>query len=222
MIASTKGIVLRNTKYTDNKSIVTILTENFGKTSYMVYGLHSKRSLLRYNAMQVLSILDLQVEHRDGKPLQRVKEAVPCHSLHGLYGDPAKMAFGFFIAEVVDKSIYDVERDKAVFDYVYKCVDALDKADGLHGLAPVDFLLGFSRRLGFFPDDGRSNEFLRAYPDKAASAMFFDLLEGRRVFDRPGRRLLLELAVNYFRYNLPSMSTLSSVKVLQSFFDDNS
>ena len=75
MIYKTKGIVLESFKYRDNQSIVHVLTEEFGKVSYLVYAPQSKRASIRQSNMQVLSILDMEVEHLPHRDLQRIKEA---------------------------------------------------------------------------------------------------------------------------------------------------
>lgn len=218
MIAATRGIVLRNTKYGDNKNIVTLLTEDFGKMSYMVYASHSKRASIRNNTMQLLSVLDLQVEHRDGKNLQRIKEASPLLQNYSMIYDPLKAAFSFFVAEVVDKSIYAPEKDKEVFGFLMDYIENFVSANKISGYAATDFLMEFSKHLGFYPYDGADNEFLQIFRGDGRLTDFLQYLQGHRDFDHASRRDILHLAVDYFRLNLPDLRGFSSVAVLESFF----
>ncbi|GEM_PF-3307330 len=220
MIASTKGIVLRNTKYSDNKNILTLLTEDFGKMPYIVYAPHSKRAVLRGSALQVLSVLDLQVEHREGRNLQKIKDARVYKANKAILDNPPKAAFSFFMAEVVDKSIYAPEKDKEVFDFLYSSIENLEASDKVGAYLPMDFMMDLSRHLGFYPYDGGDNEFLRAFAGDARLDRFVKYLQGERDFDRSGRRDILHLAVDYFRLNLPLLRGLSTVEVLESFFSE--
>ncbi len=218
MLASTKAIVLRNTKYSDNKNIVTLLTEDYGKMSYMVYSPHSKRANLRSNLLQVLSILELQVEHREGRALQQIKEASPYMLNTQVLNDPIKAAFSFFIAEVIDKSIFAPEKDKQIFNFLTDYIIQLQQSDKVEALAPVDFIMTFSSHLGFYPYDGAENEYLQQFSSDKRLTPFLEYLQGKHDFDRAKRRDILHLAVDYLRLNLPGLRSIASVSVLESFF----
>ena len=75
MIHKTQAIILGMVKYGEASLIVHAYTEKFGKQTYMIKGGRSKKSRTKANLFQPLSLLDMNVSHREGKNLQMIKEA---------------------------------------------------------------------------------------------------------------------------------------------------
>ena len=74
MIASTRGIVLHTTPYSDSTVIARIYTEEFGMRSYLVNRAHGKRSGTKARLLQPLFLVELVVYEKERSQLQRVKE----------------------------------------------------------------------------------------------------------------------------------------------------
>ena len=61
MIAKTRGIVLRNTNYSENSVVSKIFTEVFGVQSYLINGIRNNKGAIKTAIIQPLNILDLEV-----------------------------------------------------------------------------------------------------------------------------------------------------------------
>lgn len=218
MIYKTKGIVLETFKYRDNQSIVHILTEEFGKVSYLVYAPQSKRASIRQSNMQVLSILDMEVEHLPHRDLQRIKEARLSCINHGILSDPIKMSISFFIAEITDKCIYSSEKDTILFGFIKSCINELDSSSK-NALFALKFLIDLSRYLGFYPADKEENEFINIGLYKSQQALLIRLLNKEEQFSHTERRQLMDSLLKYYKHHIPNMGNLNTIFVLESLFD---
>ena len=114
----TTGIVLKSIRYRDNDRIVQIFTREFGKVSYLVHAPASKRAVCRTPYLQALTLLSLEVDHRDKRDLQHIVEATPLKFHPDLLADTTKSAIAFFIAETVCSALYANEQDVNLFDYL--------------------------------------------------------------------------------------------------------
>ena len=57
MLHKTRGIVLHYIKYAETSVIVTIYTESFGRQSYIINGVRSKKAKIKANILQPLFLL---------------------------------------------------------------------------------------------------------------------------------------------------------------------
>ena len=214
MIYKTKGIVLESFKYRDNQSIVHVLTEEFGKVSYLVYAPQSKRASIRQSNMQVLSILDMEVEHLPHRDLQRIKEARLSCINHGILSDPIKISISFFIAEITDKCIYSSEKDTALFGFIKSCINELDNSS-----KNAMFSFQSIYRYWFYPADKEENEFINIGLDKSQQALLIRLLNKEEQFSHAERRQLMDSLLKYYKHHIPTMGNLNTIFVLESLFD---
>src|ERR1035437_2184028 len=103
MLQKTRGIVLRSLKYGDTGIITTIYTEAFGRMSFIVQGTHGKKSSVKGNLLKQLFLLELEVDYRPGRELQRVKEMKNISPFGSILFGIAKSSQTLFLAELLEK-----------------------------------------------------------------------------------------------------------------------
>ena len=75
MLHKTRGIVLHTLPYGDKYLIVAIYTELFGRVGYLITPARRGKGGVAQALVMPLSLLELEVEHRNDRDLQRIREA---------------------------------------------------------------------------------------------------------------------------------------------------
>ncbi len=171
MIVNTSAIILNYIKYSDNSVIVNALSEHYGRISFMVYGINSKKSKL--SAFQHLFILDLQIYYNSERNIQKLKEYKINPPLLSLTADIRKSTLAMFIAEVISKSVKEEHKDTTMFNFFKTSILFLNELNDNLSVFHLIFLLKLSRLLGF--SDFSNN----------ISANFYDYTEGTDVHIKP-------------------------------------
>ena len=237
MLHQTKGIVLHAIKYGDSGLIVKIYTQKFGLQSYMVNGARGKKSTVKVNLLQPLSLLDMVVYYREQKQLQRIKELKIDFPFTNIPQDIVKRSIALFVSEILHKSIKEEEADSGLFQFLRSALEILDlkayKTINFHLL----FLVRLSKYLGFFPHGNFS-----------AATPFFNLVEGVYQYSEPlhpycigpplskhlslllsanfeslpailigneDRKILLKKLIEYYELHLPNVKKIQSHLVLE-------
>jgi DNA repair protein RecO (recombination protein O) len=221
MLQQTKGIVLHNIKYGDSSIIAQIFTREFGRQSYLVNGVRSKRSKFHYNNFQPLSLLDLQVDHKPTRELQRLRELNIAHPFHHIHSDIAKNTIALFIGEVLYRCLNDIESNYPLFDYLESAIQILDYCqDGCVNYHLI-FLVQFTRFIGIYPEN---NSELDQYQPENTSMKLHDLMSytlkdlSKLKLGKTERNLLISAMIDYYYYHMEGMGKISSWKVLQEVF----
>jgi DNA repair protein RecO (recombination protein O) len=200
MLLKTKGIVLHTTKYSETSVIAKIYTDKLGLVSYIIKGVRSSKSRNKAALLQPLTLLDMEVNHRENKSLQFIKEFSRAHSYQSLPFDTIKSAIALFLLEVIAKSIHEHEPNEELFDFVYHSLCLLDESVELNPDFHLLFLTHFTRHLGFFPHNN--------YTETNSG---FNLLEGvfvptttqiGNILKPEESRIIFELANASFSSNL--------------------
>jgi DNA repair protein RecO (recombination protein O) len=145
-----------------------------------------------------------------------------------------------FIAEIMYKTLREVEPNKPLFDFIYNSIHILDIKDkGIENYHLV-FLLLLSRYLGISPVDGdqksieftvtnqpamkKSNiglSFILTEEEKRAMTQLneysFKNLEKIKI-DNNTRSSLLEKFIEYYKIHLEGIGTIKSLAVLKEVF----
>ena len=66
MLHKTRGIVIHSIKYGETGLITTIYTEAYGRMSFIMQGIHSKKSPVKANLLRQLSLLEMEVDFKQG------------------------------------------------------------------------------------------------------------------------------------------------------------
>lgn len=240
MLHKTKGIVLHYIKYGDTSIIAYIYTEIFGRQAFIVNGVRNKKSRVRLNQFQPLSILELDVYYKPNRDMQRVKDLRNYLLLHTIHNNIVKSSIALFIAEIMYKTLREVEPNKPLFDFIYNSIQILDlQNSGIENYHLV-FLLLLSKYLGISAvnEEQNSVEFttieqpalinkgkglsliLTAEEKKALNQLHeysFKNLEKIKI-DNNTRVNLLTKFVEYYKLHLEGIGTIKSLSVLKEVF----
>ena len=212
MLYSTKGIVLRLVQYKDNSYIAEIYTLKYGKVSFSVHRPQSKKASIRNYHLMPFSLLDMQIEYKENRDIQKIREASLLPESFAVVDSPVKGLICQFMAEVVSKTLEHNNADDQLFDYFTSLVNTISISDNL-GTFPLDFLLGYAQYLGIYPDDGEGNEFIKLLGAEDRGA-FLQALDTASELSRTQRRRVINLLLKYYQYFLPSMGAIKSLDVI--------
>ena len=212
MLYSTKGIVLRLVQYKDNSFIAEIYTQKFGKLSFTVHRPQSKKASIRNYHLMPFALLDMQIEYKENKDIQKIREASLEAESYNVVDSPVKGLICQFMAEVVSKTLEHNNADEILFEYFTSLIGNISLLESL-GTFPLDFLLGYSQYLGIYPDDGEGNEFVKLLGVEDKS-LLLKAIEDTSVLNRIERRRAINILLKYYQYFLPSMGTIKSLDVI--------
>lgn len=236
MLQKTRGIVLNSLKYGETSTVTTIYTEAFGRMSFIVQGTHGKKSSVKSNLLRQLFLLEMEVDHKPGRELQRLKEIkniVPFGSIPFVV---AKSAQVLFLAEVLGKVLREEEARPELFEFLFRSFQIFDLIEeGANNFCLI-FLIQLTRFIGFAPTNNYSEQ-----------DQLFDLIGGKFVFvppphpwflnnsessalarllgtnyqnsagfkpDRGLRQLLLNFVLDYYGLHLGNRLNLKSLEIL--------
>ena len=204
MLKKTRGIVLKNTKYSETSVISKIYTEELGLISYLINGVRSKSAKIKPSHLQPLNLLELEVYDQQNKNLQRIKELQCTPSLHNIPYNVVKSSVGMFMLEVVSKSVVEEETNKNLFNFLFNSIQILDlETDNISNF-PHYFLIQFSKYMGFYPKD----DFSEATP-------YFNMNSGEFTATPSEIAFMLSPPYSNYLYQLrdASFSTLSQIAI---------
>ena len=241
MIISSKAIVLKHFKYSENSIICKIYTEELGIKSYLVNNLRSKKGQNKIAWFQPLTLLDLVVYNKEKKQLQHIKEASCSQPLMTLHSQVYKSSMALFVAEILLKTIKEEEANVVQYAFVEHFIKTLDKTPSDYTDFHLIFMLHFTQYLGFYPK-------VESYTPHS----YFDMIEGKFSINRPLhatiiesdmacyfhallnadyensntlklngklRNLLLENIIMYYKTHLEGIGTIHSAEVLKMVFE---
>ena len=241
MLTKTSGIVLRTIKYSDKSSIATVYTREFGRTSYMVYGMSGRKSGHKAALFLPLSIIEINAAHSPEKEVQQLKEVRSECALTGISSDPVKNAIALFLSELLYKTLRQPEADKLIFDFLQHAIQLLDQShDGIANFHLV-FMVKYAGFWGFRPNkentdldyfDLQNGVFLKSQPahphflNKDITRLFILLLDMN--FDklhtlnlsRLKRNEILDSLIEYYQLHIPDFHGLNSTTVLHELFNE--
>lgn len=163
MFYKTEGIVLHGLKYGDSGRIVTVYTEAFGRCTFILQGIHAKKSTGKANLLQPLFLLEMEVDHRQGRELQRAREIRIKHPYQTVPYDIIKSSQAIFIAELLYKVLREEEARPELFQFLSHSFQMLDLVDQGVANFHLAFLIQLTRFMGFAPTLNFSEE--RTYFD---------------------------------------------------------
>lgn len=239
MYTKTRGIVLHTIKYSETSVIAKIYTERFGLVSYIVKGVRSVKSKTKASLLQPLTLLEMEVAHRENKQLQFIKEFRRAYNYRSLPFDVIKSTIAIFLLEVISRSIREHEKNEEMFDFIYDTLCALDAVEKLNPDFHLLFLVHFTRYLGFFPHENFSGktpyfemsegvftnkENALSVLDKREGKLLYELLQANP-FDtsdskmtRKERKQMLKNILKYYQFHLENFS-LKSPEILEEILE---
>jgi len=166
MLVSTKAIVLSKFRYKEHDLIVKCYTEKFGVKSYMLKNaLKSKKGKLKPAYFQLLTILDIQADHKDSRSLQYLKDIKLQCNYTSLHTNVIKSAIGMFLSDVLVNILKEEEENHALYHFLETSLILFDE-NVIDTNFHLKFLVELTKYLGFYPDNS------------TIEAVFFNLEEG--------------------------------------------
>jgi DNA repair protein RecO (recombination protein O) len=237
MLHKTRGIVLKNTLYSETSVVVQVFTEKFGIQSYLINGVKKPKAKIPFNILQPLHLLDMVVYHKTNTQIQRVAEARAMPIFKSIPYQVIKNTVIQFLNEVLYKSIRQQQADDHLFDFVYNSIIWFDESDEPNVNFHLAFLLKLSKFLGFAPHaqtrndqkyfDLQEGDFTSVMPihpyfiDEIDSKYFlllfsvpFENLNDLKL-DNTTRRYLLDKILIYYSLHTASFGQIKSHQILE-------
>lgn len=241
MLSQTRGIVLHHIKYSESSVIAYVYTRQFGRQSYMINGVKGKKAKIKANLLQPLFLLDMEVDHKPNKDLQRIKEMRNAIPFFSIPYDITKNTIVLFLSEVLYRSLSNEEPDEKLFDFIFNAIRLLDSLE--EGVANFHllFLTMLTRYFGFFPNNNydeshqyfdlmeglyiNSTPFHNHYLDRSLTPYFNQLTQTG--YDKIAtlklpnsiRKQLLEKLIEYYQLHLLNLKEIKSHAILKAVFE---
>lgn len=195
MLVTTEGIVLHDIRFGENSIIATIYTREFGRQSYMINAIRSKKNGHRAALLQPLFLVELVTYQKQTREIQRVKELKSHYPYQSIPFDVVKSSQAIFLSEILTKSIREQESYPEMYDFIKNALlyfDLMEKGSaGFH----LWFLFRLTEYLGFLPDTA----------PLASFETWFDLKKGSLVLDQPRHNLYINKEATKYWCSLPAL-----------------
>jgi len=236
----TKGIVLHAVRYSDSSWVVTVFTEQFGRESYMVYGVNKKKSVFRAAFLQPFTLIEMNVSHVPGKEIQQIKDTQLLLPLNDIALNPVKNAIALFLSELLFKTLKVSEPDDMLFKFLENSIQLLEHSNAGVANFHLLFLVKLTRYLGFEPscefnDNGvfdlQNGVFATERPphvhylSNADSRFLESILRCSFIemntlkCDRVLRNRMIDHLLIYYRLHVPDFNGMQSLDVLHELFE---
>ena len=207
MYSLTRGIVFRQTKYSDSSLVVRILTEETGLNSYIIKGARGPKAKIKASLFQPLTLLELVASQKGNNELHHIREARVAYAYQSMHLDIRKSSILLFLNELLYKSIQEEAVNPELFHFIFDHLVLLDQTVENPASFHLLFAIHLTSYLGFFPQERYLNE-----------NSVFDLVEGHFVQTEalPAEnfitgqncawfsRMLATLPGNFFTFSVPS------------------
>ena len=200
-------------------------------------GIHGRKSPVKANLLRQLSLLEMEIDFKQGRELQRVREVKNCSPFGSIPYEIVKSSQALFLAELLEKVLREEESRPEMFEFLFKSIQILDlMEDGIANFHLL-FLIQLSRYLGFAPINNFSafhrifdmvgGKFMLSPPDhpwflkEVESSELAKLLEmnyqNAHEFkpDHEFRNALLTFIIDYYGLHLGSRLYIKSLEILR-------
>jgi DNA repair protein RecO (recombination protein O) len=227
--------------YSDKYAIIHIYTELYGRATYLVANQRKRRTRMSNAHFMPLSVVEMEVEHKKTREIQRLKEVRIFYPLMNIPSHPIKNTLALFLSEVLYRIIHSAEPDSKLFDYLYHSIRHLDILE--QGIANFHlvFLIHLTRYLGIFPNaelqtsgsffDLMNGVFTTQQPvhshflNQEESVVFARLLRmnyenmALYSFSRKERNVIVQQIFTYYRLHSVDFPEIKSFAIMQSLYD---
>jgi DNA repair protein RecO (recombination protein O) len=239
MLQKTRGIVLNNIKYGEKSLITTIYTELSGRKSFLVQHVFGKRSGFHSSFFQPLTLLNIQVDQKPNRNLQRIREVTLIQPFFSIPYNASKRSITLFLAEILLKAIKEEEANTGLFQFLCTSIELLDiKSTAISNFHLV-FLINLSKYLGIYPADNYSEENClfdivngnfnsrvtkTGLNDRDISFIIHKLINTNYSdmetlqLGHQSRLIVLQVIIDYFNMHLDGIGEIKSLSVLQAIF----
>lgn len=146
---TTKAVVLKNFVYQDADRIYTFLSRDKGKISGIGKGVR-KVSSKRSGNLDTLNLVEVHLNvHKSGQ--NYITEVKTINSFRAIKEDLELSKKAFYMAELVNKFLYQDENAESIFDLLVKSLKRLEKGNGEISLRINKFEIELMKTLGYQP-----------------------------------------------------------------------
>jgi DNA repair protein RecO (recombination protein O) len=240
MLSKTNGIVLHTIKFGEISVIVRVYTELFGMQSYILKGARGAKSKNKMNHLAPLTLLEMDVFHKESAHLQYIREMRITHTFSSIPFDIVKSSISLFINEVIFRTVREEEPNPPLFIFLENSIRWFDLVQNNYTNFHLWFMIHFSRYLGFTPHDnysatnhifnlreGRYQSIMPEHSDYIDNPLCSSLVEltETKLSDLPTihiptsiRQDLLPRLVDFYRFHISGMKEINSLQVLHEIF----
>jgi DNA repair protein RecO (recombination protein O) len=197
--------------------------------------------MVKAAVLQPLYLLDLEVYHKTGRNINRLKSAKIAVPYTSIPYDVRKSSLVIFLAEILYKCLREEETNRELFDFIFHALTFLDLAE--KGIANFHlwFLFKLTVFLGIFPNrdnrpvsfyfDLEKAEFVSSEPahprfmDKRTTEAFARLFElsfsnlHEFSITTSDRQVLLQKLIEFYQIHFEFIGELKSLRVLKEVFN---
>jgi DNA repair protein RecO (recombination protein O) len=240
MIEKARGIILHQIKYTDTSVVAQLYTREFGRQTFLIKGMRSRKSGKHNVFFQPLFVLDLVFYYKESRGMQVLKEFTVSYSPSGFYSDVKKSCIAVFLAEVLTSVLKEESPHVGLYDFIEDSLIYFDKCKTGYTNFHIAFLIGLSSFLGFEPGirtdvnnkyfDMLNGTFVPVppvhgnYADAGISGILaeffttsYDLMSNIPLTGTL-RNEVLENIIKYYTIHLPGLKKINSLEVLKEIF----
>ena len=241
MLHNTRGIVIRITDYSETSVVAKVYTEKFGIQSYIINGVKRKKSRIKLNMLQPLTLLSMVVYHKENKGLHRISEIRQEPSFVSIPYDMKKVSVVFLMNEIIIKNIRESEANPKLFTFLYDSILFLDKSSQAVESFYISFMIHLAKELGFAPGgkfseqkkyfDLKNGIFQNEMPnhphwlEPAAGKNFFLLMQTPLEesytlnFSSIDRKQLRTALLTYYRLHVEGFTISRSQKIMEEVWE---
>lgn len=240
MLEKTRGVILHQIKYTDSGIVSHIYTRKFGRKSFLIRGMRSKKTGRHNILFQPLFILDLELNYKSSHEMQNLKEFSVYFTPYEIYSNIKKSAVAIFLGEILASVLKEESPHEEMFDYIEKSIIYFDNCEEGYANFHIAFLAGLSSFLGFEPGlrtsesdaffDMQNGIFVPIppvhgnYAKEEISSILADFFTSS--YDAISditltgklRNDVLETLVRFYSLHLPGLKKIKSLEVLKTVF----
>jgi DNA repair protein RecO (recombination protein O) len=240
MLQKTRAIILHQLKYSDSGIIVQSYTREFGRVTFIVKGMRSKKSGKHNVHFQPMTVIDMVFYQKESRSIQILRDFSVSFSPVNIYSDIRKSTIALFLGEMMTTILREETPGPAMFDFIESSVKYFDASGSGYANFHISFLIGLSGFLGLEPRarGERSDKYFDIengtfvpippvhgnYADPEISeilAVFF-----RASYDEAKkipltgilRNEVLETIVKFYSTHLPGLKKINSLEVLKEIF----
>ena len=244
MLTFTGAVVLRSLKYGDGSLIVDMLTEEYGRLSFMVRIPKTSKGRLKRQLFQPLSVLRLTFDYRQRANLQHLRDAQVVLPFSSIPFNPLKVSVSLFLAEFLYHATRGEQKNTSLYHYIEKSLEWFDGVEAPFANFHLVFMMRLTRFIGFFPnvEDGEAGDCFdlrngRFCGQAPLHPDFLSPVEAERIhtlmrlnyatmhlyrMNRQDRQRIADVIMHYYRIHVPQFPELRSFEVLKEVMAEES
>ncbi len=125
-----QGVVIKKTDSGEHSQLITLYTKEFGKLIAIAKSV-KKNTSKQAGHLDVLNLVDFIFVAGKNYPI--ITSAQSLETFTGIKSLLSKNALALFVLEAVDNLVYDYDKDPALWDFLLKKLNDLDKNQFLNG-----------------------------------------------------------------------------------------